>query len=163
MDEYLEELISRIKLQDGNTEFWKSRFMGESTNGDTEKAIEAEAEDDDDIKALDDEDDDTEEEEHEGKGGEDDSDTEEEEPGAEVEIVEADESPLIGKGNDDIEGGSPELIGSQLLRDWEESFSRKKSSKKLSRVYYPVCMISILSVYFWSDCLALAICLIYIS
>lgn len=148
MDEYLEELISRIKLQDGNTEFWKSRFMGESTNGNTEKAIETEDEDDDDIKALDDEDDDTEEED-EGKGREDDSDTEEEEPGGEVEIVEeTDESPLIGKGNDDIEGDSPELIGSQLLRDWDESFSRKKSSKKLPPVYYPVCMISILNVYF---------------
>lgn len=160
----MEELISRIKLQDGNTEFWRSRFMGESTNGDTNKAIET-GDEDDDIKALDDEDDDTEEED-EGKGDDDDLDTEEEEPGAEVEAVEeADESPLIRKGkDDDIEGGSPpEMIGSQLLRDWEESFSRKKSSKKLSRVYYPVCMISILAFIFWSDCLALAICLIYIS
>ncbi|RVW47684.1 hypothetical protein CK203_095458 [Vitis vinifera] len=29
VDEELDELISRIKLQEGNTEFWKRRFLGE--------------------------------------------------------------------------------------------------------------------------------------
>ncbi|KAL5983897.1 hypothetical protein ACLOJK_017995 [Asimina triloba] len=29
VDEELDELISRIKLQDGNTEFWKCHFLGE--------------------------------------------------------------------------------------------------------------------------------------
>lgn len=120
--------------------------MGESTNGDTKKAIETEDEDDN-IKAVDDEDDDTEEEDEGKEGEEDDLDTEEEEPEAEVETVEedADEVQQASKEEDDIQvGRPPELIGSQLLKDWEETFFRKKSSKELSRVYYPVCMISIL-------------------
>ncbi|KAJ1693952.1 hypothetical protein LUZ63_010650 [Rhynchospora breviuscula] len=135
VDEYLEELISRIKLQDGNTEFWRSRFMGEGTNGNTEKEIETEDEDDD-IKALNNEDDDATEEEDEDteekEVEEDDLDTE-----AEAEIVEeADESQMVGKEKDDVGGGPPqEMIGLQLLKDWDESPSSKKSSKKLSRVY----------------------------
>jgi hypothetical protein len=159
----VEELISRIKLHDGDTEFWRSRFMGESTTGDTKKAIETEDEDDN-IKAVEDEDDDTEEEDEGKEGEEDDLDTEEEEPEAEVENVEddADDIQQVSKEEDDIEGGRPpELIGSQLLKDWEETFFRKKSSKKLAPVYYPVCIISILVFIFWSKFLALTICLIY--
>src|SRR3954470_24872397 len=33
LDEELDALISRIKLQEGNTEYWKRRFLGEGLPG----------------------------------------------------------------------------------------------------------------------------------
>ena len=35
-------MISRIKLEEGNTEFWKHRFLGESYNDVPDKDIESE-------------------------------------------------------------------------------------------------------------------------
>ncbi|ONI05067.1 hypothetical protein PRUPE_6G354700 [Prunus persica] len=39
VDEEIDELISRIKLEEGNTEFWKRRFLGEGFSSDQEKAV----------------------------------------------------------------------------------------------------------------------------
>ncbi|PPS14421.1 hypothetical protein GOBAR_AA06153 [Gossypium barbadense] len=50
VDEELDELISRIKLEEGNTEFWKRRFLGEGLNVNQVKLI-----DEDESEAADDE------------------------------------------------------------------------------------------------------------
>ena len=41
VDEELDALISHIKLEEGNTEFWKRRFLGEGLNGDQEMPTDA--------------------------------------------------------------------------------------------------------------------------
>ncbi|XP_010264002.1 PREDICTED: uncharacterized protein LOC104602125 isoform X2 [Nelumbo nucifera] len=126
VDEELDELISRIKLEDGNTEFWKRRFLGEGLNGNHDKP-------DDDIEdsELQDMLNDTDVVEDVAKEGEDDEVDEEEEE------VEQTESPVEDRVKDkETEAVKPlQMIGVQLLKDSEQTNSTaRKSKKKVSRI-----------------------------
>ncbi|KAL8170806.1 hypothetical protein V2J09_022610 [Rumex salicifolius] len=133
IDEEVDELISRIKLQDGNTEFWKQRFLGEGLskqNGklkvDEEIEIEAEFED-----AIDDVDADAIEDA--SKEGEDDEVDEEEEVEQTVNqgVVEVDRVK-----DKEVEAKKPlQMIGVQLLKDSDQTpttTSRKSRRKAVS-------------------------------
>ncbi|KAK6911274.1 SAP domain, partial [Dillenia turbinata] len=134
VDEELDELISRIKLQDGNTEFWKSRFLGEQINGNDAKPIEME--DSEQLDLLDDTDADAMDDV--AKEGEDDeADEEEVEAEAEVEVeVEPNENQVDRVKDKEVEAAKPpQMIGVQLLKDSEqETATSKKSRRKMSRI-----------------------------
>ncbi|RRT80878.1 hypothetical protein BHM03_00032219, partial [Ensete ventricosum] len=123
VDEELDELISRIKLEDGNTEYWKLRFLGESLTNVHEKDIVVEDSELHDI--LDDADaleDGTKEAE------EDDVDEEEEA----VEQTENQEGDVIK--DKVVERAKPlQMIGIQLLKDSEETAPSKKSRRRVAR------------------------------
>ncbi|TYI46735.1 hypothetical protein E1A91_D13G125100v1 [Gossypium mustelinum] len=125
VDEELDELISRIKLEEGNTEFWKRRFLGEGLNVNQVKLI-----DEDESEAADDELDESDVVEDAGK------DIEEEE-GEEEEEVEQTESQEVDRIKDkEVEAKKPlQMIGVQLLKDSDQTTTRsKKSRRRSSRV-----------------------------
>lgn len=125
----MEELISRIKLQEGNTEFWRQRFLGEGLNESHIKPLE---EEDDDIiiDALDDADSDAGDEvAKDGDDDEVDDDEEEEEEEVEVEQTEIQVSDRV-KDKEAEAAKPPQMIGVQLLKDSDQSTS---SSRKLKR------------------------------
>lgn len=129
MDEELDELISRIKLEEGNTEFWRRRFLGEGLTENYSKPLEEEEDDDDDedddevLDVLDDADSDVGDEV--AKDAEDDEVDEEEE----VEQTEIQVSDRVkNKGAEAAK--RPQMIGVQLLKDSDQSTS---SSRKLKR------------------------------
>ncbi|PQQ14899.1 uncharacterized protein Pyn_39597 [Prunus yedoensis var. nudiflora] len=142
VDEEIDELISRIKLEEGNTEFWKRRFLGEGFSSDQEKAVdvsdsatvvdvakevengEAEADDDDDGDVM-------------mtmtmmmrrggggggGRGG--------------VEVEQAERQDVERVKEKEIEAKKPlQMIGVQLLKDSDQtSTTSKKSRRRRSRV-----------------------------
>ncbi|TVU30453.1 hypothetical protein EJB05_22078, partial [Eragrostis curvula] len=122
VDEGLDELISRIKLEDGNTEFWKRRFLGETRNYLCEEDSNEEDQELDD--ELDDDDDDEDE---------DDDDTAKEPEVDEIDDEEAVE-PTENQAGDETKGKQAkgpnqhlQMIGVQLLKDLEKtSVSSKK-------------------------------------
>ncbi|OMO50213.1 hypothetical protein COLO4_38180 [Corchorus olitorius] len=125
VDEELDKLISRIKLEEGNTEFWKRRFLGEGLNVDhvkpTDEGESEPAEDDlDDGDAVEDA----------AKDIEDDEADEEEE----VEQTEPQEVDRIK--DKEVEAKKPlQMIGVQLLKDSDQITRRsKKSRRRSSRV-----------------------------
>ncbi|CAL9162122.1 unnamed protein product [Musa hybrid cultivar] len=124
VDEELDELISRIKLEDGNTEYWKLRFLGERLTNVHEKDIVVEDSELHDI--LDDADaleDGTKE-------------AEEEDVDEEEEVVEQTENQEGDVIKDKvIERAKPlQMIGVQLLKDSEETApSSKKSRRRVAR------------------------------
>lgn len=125
VDEELDELISRIRLEEGNTEFWKSRFLGEDLNGDRSKPTDIEITNLPDI--LDDADgvDDVAKE-----GEEDEADEEEEE-------VEQTETQVGDRAKDkEVEAVKPlQMIGVQLLKDSDQApTTSRKSRRKISRL-----------------------------
>ncbi|XP_068661246.1 uncharacterized protein [Aristolochia californica] len=129
VDEELDELISRIKLEEGNTEFWKRRFLGEGLNNSQVNHIILEEEKDPDL--LDDTEDMI-------KDGED----EEDEVEAEVEAVaeaetEQSESQVAERVVKDKEADSAkplQMIGVQLLEDSDETtVTTRKSKRRTSR------------------------------
>ncbi|KAB2048521.1 hypothetical protein ES319_A13G118100v1 [Gossypium barbadense] len=125
VDEELDELISRIKLEEGNTEFWKRRFLGEGLNVNQVKLI-----DEDESEAADDELDESDVVEDAAK------DIEEEE-GEEEEEVEQTESQEVDRIKDkEVEAKKPlQMIGVQLLKDSDQTTTRsKKSRRRSSRV-----------------------------
>nr|CAD1844151.1 unnamed protein product [Ananas comosus var. bracteatus] len=119
VDEELDELIFRIKLEDGNTEFWKSRFMGETLNI-QDRTIDA---GDPDIPDM--LDDDVVEDVA--------KEAEEDEADEEEEVVEQTESQVeVGDISKDkeVERAKPlQMIGVQLLKDSEETNTTKKSRR----------------------------------
>ncbi|XP_073031476.1 uncharacterized protein [Primulina eburnea] len=124
IDEELDELISRIKLEEGNTEFWRRRFLGEGLNENHSKPLAVK-----DFEVLDvledaDGSDDV------AKETEDDEVDEEEE----VEITEI----QVGERVKDKEVEAtkpPQMIGVQLLRDSDPTTSSsRKSRRRSSRV-----------------------------
>ncbi|KAL8557706.1 hypothetical protein ACS0TY_004978 [Phlomoides rotata] len=129
VDEELDELISRIKLEEGNTEFWRRRFLGEGLNENHSKQLEPlDVEEYDVLDALDDADagDDV------VKEVEDDEVDEEEE-----EEVEQTEIQVGDRVKDkDVEAAKPpQMIGVQLLKDSDQSTSSsRKSKRRKSRV-----------------------------
>ncbi|XP_051120048.1 uncharacterized protein LOC127243873 [Andrographis paniculata] len=123
IDEELDELISRIKLQEGNTEFWKQRFLGEGLNENHSKQLEVEAHDVPDVS--DDADVDIEDDVKE---------TEDEEVDEEEEEVEQTESQVDDRVKDKevVAAKPPQMIGVQLLKDSDQITSSSKKSRRRS-------------------------------
>lgn len=124
VDEELDELISRIKLQEGNTEFWKSRFLGEGLQENYGKQIEVEDSEivdvSDDADAVDDVAKEVEEDEAED----------------EEEEVDLNDSQVVDRiKTKEVETAKPlPMIGVQLLKDSDETTnSSRKSRRKISR------------------------------
>ncbi|CAL5406904.1 unnamed protein product [Camellia sinensis] len=125
VDEELDELISRIKLEEGNTEFWKRRFLGEGLNNDHDRPIELNKSEDIDVR------DDTTDVEDVVKEVEDEEADEEEEDVEQTEIQVGDRVK-----DKEVEAAKPlQMIGVQLLKDSDMTASTtRKSKKKLSRI-----------------------------
>ncbi|KAH6838101.1 plastid transcriptionally active 3 [Perilla frutescens var. hirtella] len=129
VDEELDELISRIKLEEGNTEFWRRRFLGEGLNENHSKPLVEEQEEDDDddddevLDVLDDADSDV------GDEVAKDDEVDEEEEEEEVEQTEIQVSDRV-KDKEAEAAKPPQMIGVQLLKDSDQSTS---SSRKLKR------------------------------
>lgn len=147
VDEEVDELICRIKLHEGDTEFWKRRFLGEGLIETTADSIETdesvaaggpENKTEDVAKGADDDEDDDEEEEQEGD--EDDDENEEEE-----EVVVA-EPENRAEGEDLVKNKAADakrhlqMIGVQLLKESDEANRTKKRGKRASRMTLEVCM-----------------------
>lgn len=127
VDEEADELIAHIKLQDGNTEYWKSRFLGESLTNVHEKDNLSDSEIldvTDDIDLLEDGTKDAEEDE-----------VDEEEVVEQTENQEGD----ITKEKEVERAKPPQMIGVQLLKDSEETSSAKKSRTRVARASIEVC------------------------
>ncbi|XP_020591404.1 uncharacterized protein LOC110032198 [Phalaenopsis equestris] len=126
VDEDLEELISRIKLQDGNTEYWRQRFLGEGLK---EVHDEEEEDEENDVDDAD--------EEGDGDAIEDATkETEDEEMDEEEDEVEQTGTHVeeAAKVKQDKKSKPPQMIGVQLLKDSAEtSTSTKKTQRKLGR------------------------------
>lgn len=132
VDEELDELISRIKLQEGNTELWKRCFLGEGINGDHVKQTEPEnlelQDTLDDADASDEADasDDADVMEDIAKEVEDEEVDEEEE---EVQQTENQVGDRVK--NKEVEAAKPpQMIGVQLLKDSDETTATSSKSKK---------------------------------
>lgn len=132
VDEELDELISRIKLHEGNTEFWKRRFLGEGLNenhGQQSEIIDLEPTDvvDDTDDAVDDI----------SKEAEDDEAEDDEAQDEEEEVEQTESQPEVGDRKDkEVEAAKPlQMIGVQLLKDSDQTASSsRKSRRRLSRV-----------------------------
>ncbi|KEH42973.1 plastid transcriptionally active protein [Medicago truncatula] len=132
VDEELEALISRIKLEEGNTEYWKRRFLGEGLNGDNGNAMdEGESESPDVQDYIDVVGDDA----KEAEDDEADEDEEEEVEQIEEEIAQVENQDVERIKEKEVESKKPlQMIGVQLLKDFNEpSATFKKSSRRRSR------------------------------
>ncbi|WOH12489.1 hypothetical protein DCAR_0831993 [Daucus carota subsp. sativus] len=123
IDEELDEMISRIKLEEGNTEFWRRRFLGEGLNGDSENSVDVvESEP---LDVLDDIDEDVAIE------------VEDEEADEEEEEVEQPENQVGERAKEkEAEASKPlQMIGVQLLKDSDmiTRTSRKSRRRRTSR------------------------------
>lgn len=129
VDEELDELISRIKLEEGNTEFWKRRFLGEGLNGDDEKIEEIEDTEVSDVLI-----DETEVVEDVAKEDADDDEADEEEE----EVEQTDSQIEAGDRVKEKAVGSAkplQMIGVQLLKDSDQTTAvSKKSRRRSSRI-----------------------------
>lgn len=133
LDEELDELISRIKLEEGNTEFWKKRFLGEGLIDVPAKHVAVE--DTVSSELLDDIDADASEDLKEGE--DDEVDEEEEEVEAEPEVEgEQSEGPVgerVVKAKE-VESKKPvQMIGVQLLKDTDQTTSTSRKSRRRAR------------------------------
>lgn len=135
----MEELISRIKLHDGNTEFWKHRFLGEG------------------LKEIRDEEDEVHEADEADEEGDGDviedaiKEAEDDEMDEEEEEVEQAETPAedVAKVKKVKKSQPPQMIGVQLLKDSEEaSTATKKSRRKIGRMVVEVCFMIFLVLLF---------------
>ncbi|KAA8534716.1 hypothetical protein F0562_032233 [Nyssa sinensis] len=125
VDEELDELISRIKLEEGNTEFWRRRFLGEGLNGDPGKHMDVK------ISELPDVPEDADVVEDVAKEVEDDEADEEEEE------VEQTENQVGDRVKDkEVEAARPlQMIGVQLLKDSDQpATTSRKSRRRVSRI-----------------------------
>ncbi|XP_061342614.1 uncharacterized protein LOC133288811 isoform X1 [Gastrolobium bilobum] len=135
VDEELDTLISRIQLQEGNTEFWKRRFLGEGLSSDHGKQMDAgkseSPEVPDDVDAVEDaakevEDDDVDE---------DDDDEEADAEPAEEEVESAENQDVERVKDKEVEDKKPlQMIGVQLLKDSDQPTSRSKKSRRKARL-----------------------------
>ncbi|CAA0814500.1 plastid transcriptionally active 3 [Striga hermonthica] len=122
VDEELDELISRIKLQEGNTEFWRRRFLGEDLNENHSKLLDVKEDGITDITDDGDMSDDA------VKETEDDEVDEQEE----VEQTEIQVGPQVK--DKEVEADKPlQMIGVQLLNDSDQRSGSARKSKKKSR------------------------------
>ncbi|XP_042467472.1 uncharacterized protein LOC122050643 [Zingiber officinale] len=121
VDEEVDELIARIKLQDGNTEYWKRRFLGESLTNVHEKDNLSDSEILDVVDDIDPLEDGTKEAEED--------EVDEEEVVEQTENQEGD----ITKEKEVERAKPPQMIGVQLLKDSGETSSAKKSRRRVAR------------------------------
>lgn len=122
VDEELDELISRIKLHEGDTEFWKRRFLGEGLNGNHVKPMDM------DKSELPDELDDVDDVEDAAKEVEDEEADEEEE--VEVEQTESQDGDRVVKDKE-VEAKKPlQMIGAQLFKDSDQTITMSKRSRR---------------------------------
>ncbi|XP_050223594.1 uncharacterized protein LOC126673481 [Mercurialis annua] len=134
VDEELDEIISQIQLEEGNTDFWKRRFLGESINGDNVKRMNVDksehADTLDDADTIEDADKEVEDDDA------DDADDEEEVEEVEVEVdVEQTENPDVDRvvKQKEVEAKKPlQMIGVQLLKDSDYVTTRFKKTKRRS-------------------------------
>ncbi|XP_054802275.1 uncharacterized protein LOC129306011 [Prosopis cineraria] len=131
VDEELDAFISRIKLYEGDTEFWKRRFLGEGMTNNHEKPMDSgkpgPPEILDDVEAVEDA----------AKEVEDDEADEEEEEEAEQpeEAEPADNQDVDRVKDNEVETQkSLQMIGVQLLKDSDQPNSSSKKSKKVSKL-----------------------------
>ncbi|KAG8380390.1 hypothetical protein BUALT_Bualt06G0010400 [Buddleja alternifolia] len=124
VDEELDELISRIKLQEGNTEFWRRRFLGEDLNENHSKPLEVE--DFEVLDAFDDAD----------VGDDVSKEADDEEVDEEEEEVEQTEIQVGERVKDkEVETAKPlQMIGVQLLKDSDQTTASSRKSRRRSRV-----------------------------
>ncbi|KAI4350129.1 hypothetical protein L6164_010641 [Bauhinia variegata] len=129
VDEELDALISRIKLEEGNTEFWKRRFLGEGLTGnhgnpiDSVKTESPETLDDVDVV------------EDAGKEVEDDEADDDDEAAeqAEEEVEPTDNQDMDRVKDKEAEAKKPlQMIGVQLFKDSDQPSTTSKKSRKIS-------------------------------
>jgi hypothetical protein len=113
----VDELISRIKLEEGNTEFWKRRFLGEGFNGDHGKPVDMgkleppDVLDDVDVEDI-------------AKEVEDDEADEEE-----AEQTESQDGDRVK--DKEVEAKKPlQMIGVQLLKDSDQTTTSYKKTRR---------------------------------
>lgn len=123
IDEEIQELVSRVRLEEGNTEFWKKRFLGEGLEAELgiPTAIEAEA-----SEVSDNPEDDA------NKQPGDDDDVDKEEAVEPTEIQAGDTEAVKDK---EVAANPLQMIGVQLFKGPETAPAKsKKSFKKLARI-----------------------------
>ncbi|XP_027363376.1 uncharacterized protein LOC113870963 isoform X2 [Abrus precatorius] len=133
VDEELDALISRIELEEGNTEFWKRRFLGEGITGDQEMTIDAGKSEfqevPDDIDGVED----AAKEVEDDEADDDDDDEEEEVEQTEEEVEPADNQDIDRIKDKEIEAKRPlQMIGVQLLKDSDQPTATSKKLRKRS-------------------------------
>ncbi|CAI9759260.1 unnamed protein product [Fraxinus pennsylvanica] len=124
VDGELDEIISRIKLEEGNTEFWRRRFLGEGLNESHSKSIEVEEFEIADIS-------------DDADVGDDVANEVEDDEANEEEEVEQTETQADERVKDkEVEAAKPpQMIGVQLLKDSDQTTgSSRKSRRRVSRV-----------------------------
>ncbi|KAL5835222.1 hypothetical protein ACOSQ3_014794 [Xanthoceras sorbifolium] len=128
VDEELDELILRIKLEEGNTEFWKRRFLGEGLNDNPDKPEDVDV-DVDELELADELDDDAVDVEDVAKDVEDDEADEEEE----VEQTETESRDAERIKEKEVRAKKPlQMIGVQLLKDIDQAPTTSERSRRRS-------------------------------
>ncbi|XP_058770634.1 uncharacterized protein LOC131644214 [Vicia villosa] len=131
VDEELDALISRIKLEEGNTEYWKRRFLGEGLPGAQGNAMIEDTSESPDVQDY------IDVAEGDAKEAEDDeADDDDEEVEKAEEEVEPNENQDVERIKEkEVEAKKPlQMIGIQLLNDSDQpSASSKKSRRRTSR------------------------------
>ncbi|XP_021734762.1 uncharacterized protein LOC110701413 isoform X2 [Chenopodium quinoa] len=129
VDEEVDELISRIKLEEGNTEFWKRRFLGERVIYDNVNPADGQESEPEEMI------DDADIVEDASKEIEDDEADDEEEAETEVEVEQTEsQEGLVDRVKDkEAEAKKPlQMIGVQLLKDADQPTTSKKSRRRAS-------------------------------
>ncbi|KAG6738389.1 hypothetical protein POTOM_058005 [Populus tomentosa] len=131
VDEEVDELISRIQLHEGDTEFWKRRFLGEGFNGNHVKPVDMETSElPEELDEDEDDDDDDDDVEDVAKEVEDEEADEEGEVEVEVEQTESQDAERIVKAKE-AEAKKPlQMIGVQLLKDSDQTTRMSKKSRR---------------------------------
>lgn len=123
IDEEIQELVSRVRLEEGNTEFWKRRFLGEGLEAELgiPTAIEVEASDVSDNT-----------EEDVNKQQVDDDEADKEEAVEPTEIQAGDTETVKDK---EVAANPLQMIGVQLFTGSDSTPAKsKKSVKRLARI-----------------------------
>ena len=133
VDEELDALISRIKLEEGNTEFWKRRFLGEGLDSNHGQPMDADKsaspEVPDDVNAVED----AAKEVEDDEADDEDEEAEQAEEEVEVEVEPSDNQDVDRVKEKEVEAKRPlQMIGVQLLKDSDQPTTTSKKFKKSS-------------------------------
>ncbi|KVI07859.1 Pentatricopeptide repeat-containing protein [Cynara cardunculus var. scolymus] len=124
IDEEVEALVSRVRLEEGNTEFWRRRFLGEGLDAEYGKSTAIE------IEVSDVSDDPDGSEDVTKQGDDDEADKEE--------VLEQTESQSgdteVVKDKEAVAANPLQMIGVQLFKGDSTPARSKKSQKRLSRI-----------------------------
>ncbi|PWA57222.1 plastid transcriptionally active 3 [Artemisia annua] len=124
IDEEVEALIARVRLEEGNTEFWRQRFLGECLEPELQRSTDIE------VEATNVSDDNTDAAEDSGKQADDDE-ADKEEVGEQTEIQAGDTEAVKDK---ETAANPLQMIGVQLFKDDNAPVKSKKSVKRLARI-----------------------------